>query len=123
MTPRTRVAICGSCLYMASLAAGLQANPTLDVVHIHPRSFAFPRNLTELAPAVIAYDPREMPDAVTASLLKERPNLLLISVDQATNEMYASSGPRATVLSANDFLRLIALAEKESTGRRNGRCK
>ncbi len=115
MATKTRVAVCGSCLYMAGLAAGLQTNPALDVVHIRASSPALPQRLTELAPAVIAYAPGEMPEAVTASLLDARPDLLLVCVDWTTNEMQASSGQRATVLSANDFLELIAVSDDGST--------
>ncbi len=116
MIPKTRVAVYGSCLYMACLAGGLQANPILDVVHIGASSPSFPQGLADLAPAVVVFDPRETPGDLATSVLQDRPGLRLISVDQATDEMLIASGQRATVRSANDFLKLIDLREDGSAG-------
>ena len=36
MNAKTPVVVCGSSLYMASLAAGLSASPTVDVLRVRP---------------------------------------------------------------------------------------
>lgn len=105
---------------MASIAAGLQNSPALDVVQVLPDSPDFPKKLAELAPAVIAYDPKQMPERLTVSLLKKRPELLLVSVDRETHVMSASSGHHAKVHSTRDFLKLIALSRNGTASRKNG---
>ncbi len=105
---------------MAGIAAGLQASPALDVVHVRSDSPDFPEQLAELAPAAIAYDPKQMPEALTVSLRQECPELILVSVDPETHVMSASSGHHAIVHSASDFLELIAPSRNGSASRRNG---
>lgn len=115
MAHKTRVAVYGSCVYMTSLALGLQANPALDVVHISRISPAFSQGLAEFEPAVIAFDAGDAPEDLARSVLQDRPDLLLISVEQATDEMLLlPSGQRATVRTANDFLELINSRENRS---------
>lgn len=106
---------------MAGLAAGLQASPALDVVHIIPNSPDFPERLAELEPAVIAYDSEQTPEVLADSLLKKRPEVLLVAVDRVTHVMSSSSGHSAKVHSTRDFLKLIKLSRNGSAGRKNGK--
>lgn len=106
---------------MTSIAAGLQASPALDVVHVPPDSPDFPKQLAELEPAVIAYDPGQVPEVLAVSLREKRPELILVCVDRETHVMSASSGHHAKVHSTSDFLKLIARSRNGSASRKNGK--
>jgi chemotaxis response regulator CheB len=107
MTTKIRVAVCGSSLYMASLAASLQANPDVDVTRIPANTAALSQVLDELAPAVVAFDLDEMPGDLAISLLRDRAELTLIGVDPSSDSMLLLSGRQEQPVSAAELLQAI----------------
>jgi hypothetical protein len=116
MPSKTRVIVCGSSLYMASLAAGLGANPDLDVTRI-PMSLAEAPDCLRASQAnVIAVDLLELPIDLPMTLLRERPELLLLGMDPTSEELLVLSGHHADALSVADLVRIIAgRAPKDTT--------
>jgi hypothetical protein len=108
VTPKFRVAVCGSSLYMAGLAASLQANPDVDVLRIPANPAALSQGLDELAPAVVAFDLGEMPGDLVLSLLRDRPELTLVGVDPSSDRMLLLSGREEQPVSAAELLQAIA---------------
>jgi len=107
VTAKIRVAVCGSSLYMAGLAASLQANPDVDVTRIPANAAALSQSLDELAPAVVAFDLYEMPGDLAISLLRDRPELVLIGVDPSSDRMLLLSGRQERPVSAAELLQAI----------------
>jgi DNA-binding NarL/FixJ family response regulator len=108
VVPNTRVVVYGSSLYMAGIAATLQANPTLEVVRIPTNSTDFPQCLDELAPEVIVVDLGEAASGLAVALLSERPGLLLLGVDPDSDEIMVLSGQRTRVLSGSELALLAS---------------
>jgi DNA-binding NarL/FixJ family response regulator len=107
VTPKIRVAVCGSSLYMAGLAASLQVHPDVEVLRIPANPTALLHGLDELAPAVVAFDLDEMPGDVAISLLRDRPELVLIGVDPSSDRMLLLSGRQEQPVSAAELLQAI----------------
>jgi len=107
MNPRIRVAVCGSSLTMAGLAASLQANQDVDVVRIPAIAAALAQAPGELAPTVIAFDLAEMTGDLAVSLLRERPGLMLIGVAPDSDRLLLLSGHAEQVLSVADLVKVI----------------
>jgi hypothetical protein len=107
VTPKIRVAVCGSSLYMAGLAASLQANPDVDVTRIPANTAALRQGLDELAPAAVAFDLGEMSGDVAISLLRDRTDLTLIGVDPSSDRMLLLSGRHERPVSAAELLQAI----------------
>ena len=108
MPPKTRVIVCGSSLYMASLAAGLRANPDLDVTRIATNPREVPGCLRDAKTDVIAFDLVELPVDLPVVLLREYPDLLLLGMDPTSEELLVLSGHHARALGVADLVRIIA---------------
>ena len=107
MTPNIRVAVCGNSLYMAGLAASLKANPDVEVVRIPADPAALARGLDERALAAVAFDLGEMPGDLVVSLLRDRPELVLVGVDPSSDKMLLLSGHQERPVSAAELLQAI----------------
>ncbi len=107
MTLKTRVAVCGSSLYMAGLAASLQANPNVEVVRIPANTVALSEALDELALAAVAFDLDEIPGDLAISLLRNRPGLTLIGADPSSDRLLLLSGRQEQPVSAAELLQAI----------------
>ena len=107
MTSKIRVAVCGSSLYMAALAASLQANPDVGVLRIPANTAALSQGLDELAPAVVVFDLGEIPGDLAFSLLRDRPEVILIGVDPSSDKMLVLSGRQEQPVSAAELLQAI----------------
>lgn len=107
MTIKIRAVVCGSSLYMASLAANLQANPDVDVFRVPADTAALSRGLDELAPGLVAFDLGEMPGDLVVSLLRDRPELILVGVDPSSDRMLVLSGRREQPISVAELLQAI----------------
>jgi hypothetical protein len=107
MAPKIRVVVCGSSVYMASLAASLQANPDVEVARIPANPAALSRDMDALAPAVVAFDLDEMPGDLAISLLRDRPELILVGVDPSNDRMLRLSGRREQPVSAAELLQVV----------------
>ena len=107
MTPKIRVAVCGSSLYMVGLAASLQANPDVVVSRIPANTAALAQKLAELAPAAVAFDLGEMPGDFAISLLRDRPKLILVAADPSSDKLLLLSGRQEQPVSAAELLQAI----------------
>jgi hypothetical protein len=107
VTTKIRVAVCGSSIYMASLAANLHANPEVEVSLLPASTAALLRGLKELGPAVVALDLGETPGDLAFSLLRDWPELILIGVDPSSDRMLLLSGRQAQPVSAAELLQVI----------------
>jgi hypothetical protein len=107
VTPKIRVAVCGSSLYMAGLAVSLQANRDVEVTRIPANTTALSQSVDELAPALVAFDLGEMPGDLAISLLRDRPELTLIGFDPASDRMLVLSGRQEQPVSATELLLAI----------------
>jgi hypothetical protein len=107
VTPKMRVAVCGSSLHMAGLAASLQANLDVDVVRIPTGSADLMQRLDEFAPMAVAFDLDEIPGDLAISLLRDRTDLTLIGVDPSSDKMLLLSGRQERPVSAAELLQVI----------------
>jgi hypothetical protein len=101
------VIVCGSSLHMAGLAASLRVNPDVDVTSIPANAAALVHRIDELAPAVVAFDLDELPGDLAISLLRDRPDLILVGVDPSSEGMLLLSGRREQPVSAAELLQVI----------------
>lgn len=108
MTPKIQVAICGGSLHMASLAASLQAHPDVAVIRIPASRDALMQGLDELTPALVAFDLSDMPGDFAISLLRDRPDLILIGLDPSSDAMLVLSGREERPVSAAELLQAIS---------------
>lgn len=107
MSSKTRIAVCGSSLHMAGLAASLQAVPNVTVLRVAADAAALAQTIDELAPAVVAFDLGEMPGDLAFTLLRNRPEIILIGVDPSSDRLLMLSGRQAQPVSGADLVRLI----------------
>lgn len=104
MKPGIRVAVCGSSLHMASLAASLQAHPDVVVLRMPGNPATLLPVLDELAPGVVALDLDETPGDLAMSLLRDRPGLVLVGVDPSSDKMLVLSGREERPVSVAELL-------------------
>ena len=107
MTHKIQALVCGSSVYMAALAANLQANPDVAVFHIQADTAALSQAIAELLPALVAFDLGELPGDLVVSLLRDRPELTLIGVDPSSDRMLLLSGREEQPVSAAELLQAI----------------
>ena len=115
MAPKIRVAVCGSSLYMTALAASLQAHPDVAVLRIPASAAALAQGLDELSPAVIAFDLGELPGDVAISLLRDRPELILVGVDPSSDRLLLLAGRQERPVSAAELLQAITGGSAEGS--------
>lgn len=139
MEKRTRVAVYGGSLHMASIAASLRAEPDLEVVSIDPGSLPAGRGLDEsdaspeveahglppggqeqskIGPDVILFDSQAMQPELRRLLAGEGPGPLLIGLDVSSNEMLVLRGYKAQALSVTDLVNIILGRESRPTDRK-----
>ena len=117
MTHKIQALVCGSSVYMAALAANLQTNPDVAVFHIPADTAALSRATAELLPVLVAFDLGEMPGDLAISLLRDRPELILVGVDPSSDKMLVLSGRHEQPVSAAELLRAITESGTGSTAR------
>jgi len=89
------------------LAASLKANPDVEVSRMPANTAALSLSLDELAPAAVAFDLGEIPGDLAISLLRDRPELILIGVDPSSDRMLLLSGRQEQPVSAAELLQAI----------------
>ena len=107
MTHKIQALVCGSSVYMAALAANLQANPDVAVFHIPADTAALSQAIAGLLPALVAFDLGELPGDLVVSLLRDRPGLILVGVDPTSDRMLVLSGRHEQPVSAAELLQAI----------------
>lgn len=107
MEIRTRVIVYGSSLHITGIAASLKADQSLEVMSVAPHSPTPRQSLAGLNPAVIIFDLGDPPASVDVTLLRQRPGILLIGVDPASDEILVLSGRPQPALSVSDLVHVI----------------
>ncbi len=116
MVEKKRVAVYGSSLYMAGIAASLRADQGLKVLRILPGGPDDLRLLEEFAPEAIAFDVGEPVPGPVLAVLSKTPGLLLIGVDPAGDKMLLLSGRNGEALCVADLVRVIREDFPEGNG-------
>jgi len=91
------------------LAASLKANPDVEVSRMPANTAALSLSLDELAPAVVAFDLDELPGDLAISLLRDRPELILIGVDPSSDKVLVLSGRQEQPASVAGLLQAMAV--------------
>ncbi len=102
-----RVAVYGNSLNMAGIAASLKADTTLEVLCINLDLPNAPQSLDERDLAAIVFDLSDPPVHLDVTLLRGRPDLLLIGVDPSRDEMLVLSSQPTQALSMADLVSAI----------------
>jgi hypothetical protein len=102
-----RLAAYGNSVYLTGIAACLAADPGLTVVLVDPTSSDARQRLDELAPDAIAFECDTSFLALPFSLSLERPGLLLVVLDQGSDEVLVLSGQRSQPTTASDLVRVL----------------
>ena len=105
--PEVRVAVCGGSLYMAGLAASLEASAGGVVLRLPVTGAALAQALEHLSLAVVAFDLGEIPGDLAISLLRDRPDLILIGIDPSDDRTLVLSSRVEQPLSAAELVRMI----------------
>lgn len=113
MEKRTQVVVYGSSLHMAGIAASLKADASLEVVWVNSHSPTARQRLNEINPGVIAFDLNDPSSCLDTTLLREKPNLLLIGVDASTDELLVLSSYPSQAFSVADLVNIIRKKERK----------
>jgi len=87
------------------LAASLKANPDVEVSRMPANTAALSLSLDELAPAAVAFDLGEIPGDFVLSLLRDRPQLILVAADPSSDRLLLLSGRQEQPVSADEMKR------------------
>jgi hypothetical protein len=112
MEKRMQVVVYGSSLTMAGIAVSLKGDAGLEVVCIDSHSPTFQQKLNELDPAVITFDLSDLSSGLDLRLLRERPGLLLVGVDPASDELLVLSSQQERAVAVADLLSVIHRGER-----------
>ena len=107
MRERRRVAVYGSSLNMAGIAASLIADPTLEVLCVSPDAPTVWGSLDENDLSAIVFDLTDPSLKLDVAVLRDRPGLLLIGVDPSKDEILVLSSRPEQVLSVADLVKVI----------------
>jgi hypothetical protein len=112
MAKLRRVILYGESLILGSLGASLRDRPDLEIV---PLAAPLPQaqELDALAPDAILFDLEAAQPEAALQLLKTRPQLLLIGIDPASEEMLIFSGRQERAVAVADVLRVIHRGEAQ----------
>jgi hypothetical protein len=102
-----QVVVYGTSLNMAVIAASLRADSTLEVVSIASKSPPAQESLHKIDLAAIIFDLNDPSLGLNLSLLRDRPDLLLIGVDPSRGEIRVFSSRSAQALSISDLVHVI----------------
>ncbi len=102
-----RVAVFGNSLNMAGIIASLKAHTTLEVLCIDLDSPDDRLSLDENDLVAIVFDLSDPPQRLDVTILRDKPDLLLIGVDHERDEMVVLSSHPAQALSMADLVSVI----------------
>jgi len=115
MEKRRRVILYGKSVILGSVGASLRDVPGLEVVPLAP-PLPEGKELDALAPDAILFDlEAAYPDAAL-SLLRQRPDLLLLGVDPTSDELVIVSSRQRRAVAVADLLRVIRRDEMAGEG-------
>jgi hypothetical protein len=92
---------------MAGIAAGLKAEPGLEVICVDPRLPGAAETVRQLKPAVIAFDASGTEPNLEVILMFRRRGLLLIGADPNSDELLVLSRHCPQALSVADLVSVI----------------
>jgi hypothetical protein len=115
MEKRKRVVIYGNSLHMAGIVASLKVDPSLDVLWLNLDSIDARQSLDENNLTAIVFDLSYPPVPLDITLLRYRPDLLLIGVDPSRDEMLILSSQPARALSIADLIDVIHQKDSNSS--------
>jgi hypothetical protein len=120
---KKRVVVYGNSLNLAGIAASLKADASLEVVCIDPRDPSARQQLDGIQAAAIAFDLNSPPSDLDLTLLRARPDLLLVGVNPASDEVLVLSGQLTRVLSGRELAGLVSghAAQTKSMSDLNGK--
>jgi hypothetical protein len=107
MTTGTLVAVCGDSLFMASVAAGLQANPAVQVIRVSATPEALQECANDPGVAAIAFDMGEVAAGLLAELPAHRPGLLLLGIVPNSEHLVIMSLQDALVQDIASFVEIV----------------
>ena len=107
MEKRRRVAVCDKSLNMAGIIASLKEETTLEVLCVDLVSPDARQSLDEYDLAAIVFDLNAPSLRLNVTLLRDRPDLLLIGVDFSRDEMLVLSSHPEQALSVADLVQVI----------------
>lgn len=107
MVKRTRVVVYGTSLNLAGIAASLKTQMGLEVIGVDAHLPNATRRLSQLRPAVIAFDLSDPDTSLDIAILREQPGLLLIGMDPANDELLVLSSRPQKVLSVAGLVEII----------------
>ena len=107
MEKRIQVALYGSSLFMAGLAASLKEKPGLEVIHIRPDALNVRQLVNEPGLCVILFDLNEPPTDLVLALFQKHPELGLLALDPAGDRLFTLSSEPSRLLTIDDLLQVI----------------
>ncbi len=116
MVKQRRVILYGESLILGSLAASLRGRPDLEIIPLAAASLPQAQELDALAPDAILFDLEAAQPEAALQLLKTHPQLLLIGIDPASEEMLIFSGRQERAVAVADVLRVIHREEAQGRG-------
>jgi hypothetical protein len=115
MEKRRRVAVCDNSLNMAGIIASLKADTTLEVLPIDIDASSVRQSVSENDLAALVFDLSNPSLSLDVTILRDRPDLLLIGVDFSKDEMLVLSSHPAQALGVADLVSVIHQQEFSSS--------
>ena len=106
--PTHRVLLYGSSVFLLSIEATLQQNPTLELAHVDAATTNLHDQLAVVKPTVIVFDRTMTTPESLLPLLLDQPALVLIGVDADSDEAMVFSNQSSSVSSAKDLSQLVS---------------
>ena len=107
MSPPPCVVIYGNSVFLAGIRADLKGRTWLQLVTVEPGSPDALRRIRELNPAVVLVDLAAAQPDVAISVLRDRPEIILIGVDPSSDKMLVLYSRQEQPLSAADLVQMI----------------
>jgi hypothetical protein len=104
---RLRLAAYGNSVFLRGIAACLAADPLLTVFLVDSATTDARARLEVLAPDAIAFEVDAAFRALPMSMSLERPGLLLVVLDPASDEVIVLAGRRAQPTTAGDLVDVL----------------
>jgi hypothetical protein len=113
---KQRVILYGKSVILGSVGAGLRDVAGLEIVALDT-PLPTKQRLAELSPDVIIFDLAAAHPEAALLLLRERPGLLLVGVDPASDELLILSSQQERAVAMADLLRVIQRGTSENAER------
>ncbi len=107
MPATSSVVFYGTSVLLAGLETDLRSRGQLEVVAIAAQGGDEVARICACDPDSVVFDLAEAPPDFAISLLRERPELLLIGVDPSSDHLVVLSGRQAPAVTTTDLIRAI----------------